>query len=135
MYTQGLYVAHRKTSNRPKSRYGSPIFGRASSPREMRGFICLLTDLNIEPDVIKMLQSLIRQLPHKTTGVLTLNDILQSINPTPVRFLSSLEGADRLLERHQPELKILKSAQLRKFLFIYLKSNKNQLNITKLFLI
>lgn len=105
------------------------------TPGEMRGFICLLTDLNIEPDVIKMLQSLIRQqLPHKATGVLTLNDILQSIDPTPVRFLLSLQGADRLLERYQPELKILESAQLRKLLFVCLEAKINRLDIAKLLL-
>lgn len=107
---------------------------------EMRGFIYLLTDLNSEPDVIKMLQSLICQLPRKTTDTelvntnLMLNGILRSVDPTPTRFLLSLEASNRMLERYRPELEVLGPAQLRKLLFVCLEADTNQLDLAKLLL-
>lgn len=110
------------------------------NPREMRGFMCLLMDLNIELDIIKMLKSLISHLPMGTSndlhvdGIVVLQEVLRGVDLAPVRFLLSIGASDKVFERCRPQLEVLGPANLRKLLFICLEPNTNRLDVAKLLL-
>lgn len=106
----------------------------------MRRFIYLLTIQSSEPEVVKMLQSLILHLPQKMTSaeslndIPTLSDIVQSSDPRPIKFLLSLQAADRILEKHRPELETLAPSQLRRLFFVSLEARKTRYDVAKILL-
>lgn len=110
------------------------------TPREMLGFMNLLRDLNLEPDVIEMLSSLVIHLSRGTSnnsyvdGIVVLKEVLRGVDPAPMRFLLSLGASDRMLGVFRQELKLLHPAQLRKLLFICLEANTNRMDVAKLLL-
>lgn len=100
-------------------------------------FIYLLTDLNSEPEVIKMLKSLVTHLTRETASVWPVNDvpelsiILRSNNRRPADFLLSLKEADKILERFHTELSSVEPVHLRKLLFASLDAKTNRCDVAK----
>lgn len=97
-------------------------------------FIYLLAELNSEPDVIKMLKSLMIHLSRETTivnDIPELSEILQSYNQRPADFLLSLKEADKILERFHTEFSSVEPVHLRKLLFASLDARTNRCDVAK----
>lgn len=100
-------------------------------------FIYLLTDLNSEPDVIKMLKSMMTHMNRETASVRPVNDvpelsdILRSNDQRPADFLLSLKEADKILERFHTEFSSVEPVHLRKLLFTSLDAKTNRCDVAK----
>lgn len=107
---------------------------------EVFRFICWLIGPNSEPEVHKMLESLILHLPQEKFGVdsdsgnPTSNKILRSGNTKPAKVLLGIGAAEKLPERCRPELGNLGRTCVRKLLTGFLRAKLDRFDIVKLLL-
>lgn len=108
------------------------------SIEQVIAFTSLLKDLNIEPEVLKMLECLSQQpqltmnvRPEPLTVPDTLRAILQSDNSKAIEFLLSLKGAEKFFEKYSSQLGALGPAELRKLFFVCLKPEAAWYDIAK----
>lgn len=112
------------------------------SPKQVIGFAGLLMDLNIEPEVLKTLEFLIHQRPQSSLSVRpepldapeTLRAILQPDDSNAIKFLLSLKGAEKFVEKYPSQLGALGPAELRKLLFVCLEANTDWCEVAKMLL-
>lgn len=108
---------------------------------QMHHFIYLLDHLNSEPEIAKMLQSLVHHLPptkssEPVNGISrrALRYILASPDPRSIRFLFSLKGTNRIVERCLQQLDVVAPARLRKMLFVSLEVQNTQCGVARILL-
>lgn len=102
---------------------------------EIDRFIRWLTDLDSEPEVLNMLQSLILDRPQEGTrgdfvnGVTKSSDTLQTDHRKAAKVLLTLRGAEKLPKNCRPKLEDLGKTQLRKLLLGLLRASINRFDI------
>lgn len=109
--------------------------------REVDRFTRWLTDLASENEVLKMLQSLILDMPQETTRVEPINGVItrssdppQSDHTKAARVILTLTGAEKLPKRCRPKLEDLGRTQLRKVLTCCLRAKLRRFDIEQILL-